>query len=198
MSFFNKIKWVLGVLMVFGIIAATNLIDKNNFVRVKQSVETIYEDRLLAKGYIFEMLKEIHKKEIAVVSGDSSFFKLQNESVNLKLSDLSDRFGKTRLTEKEAEVLADLEKNLEDLMKREKEFIEKDYTEPIILLESLEIIEEDLNILSSIQLEEGKKELRISKKAVENVELFTQIEIYVLIVMAVIIQIIVMYNPRRR
>ena len=54
MTFFNKIKWTLGILMVFVLIVTTNLIDRNNFVRVKDSVVSIYEDRLVAKNLILE------------------------------------------------------------------------------------------------------------------------------------------------
>ena len=63
MGFYNKLKWILGILMVFVLIIATNLIDKNNFVRVRDSVVTIYEDRLVANDLIFEMLKSVQEKE---------------------------------------------------------------------------------------------------------------------------------------
>lgn len=39
--------------------------------------------------------------------------------------------------------------------------------------------------------------MSISKKAIDSVELFTQIEIYLLIFLAIVIQIIVMYNPKK-
>jgi len=57
MRFYNKVKWVLGILIVFILILATNLIDRNNFIRVKDSVVTIYEDRLIASDLVFEMFK---------------------------------------------------------------------------------------------------------------------------------------------
>lgn len=74
MTFYNKIKWVLGILMIFILILSTNLIDRNNFIRVEDSVVTIYEDRIIANDLIFDISKSIHEKEIAIVSSDSSFF----------------------------------------------------------------------------------------------------------------------------
>ncbi len=74
MTFYNKIKWVLGILMVFILILCTNLIDRNNFIRVKNSVVTIYNDRIIASDLIFEMSKLFHEKEIAVILLDSVFF----------------------------------------------------------------------------------------------------------------------------
>ena len=65
MTFFTKIKWVLSVLLVFFLILATNLIDKDNFRRVKNSIVTIYEDRLVANDLIFELSQLVHQKELA-------------------------------------------------------------------------------------------------------------------------------------
>ena len=62
MNFFNKIKWILGILIVFVLIITTNLIDRNNFVRVRDSVVTIYEDRLIVKGIIYDISKTIQEK----------------------------------------------------------------------------------------------------------------------------------------
>lgn len=64
MGIYNKIKWVLGIFMVFFLIVATNLIDRDNFIRVNNSVQTIYEDRLVAQGLIFEFSTLIQEKEI--------------------------------------------------------------------------------------------------------------------------------------
>ena len=58
-------------------------------------------------------------------------------------------------------------------------------------------IKKNLEDLSKIQLLEGSKQMSISKKAIDSVELFTQIEIYLLIFLAIVIQIIVMYNPKK-
>jgi hypothetical protein len=45
-------------------------------------------------------------------------------------------------------------------------------------------------------LEEGSRQLKISRRAIDTIELFTQIEIYILIFLAIIVQIIVMYKPK--
>lgn len=39
--------------------------------------------------------------------------------------------------------------------------------------------------------------MSISKKAIDTVELFTQLEIYILIFLAIVIQIIVIYQPKK-
>ena len=62
MSILNKAKWIIGILLVVGLIIATNLIDKKNFEQIRNSVVTIYEDRLLAKEIIFEISALVHEK----------------------------------------------------------------------------------------------------------------------------------------
>ncbi|PKP42222.1 MAG: chemotaxis protein, partial [Bacteroidetes bacterium HGW-Bacteroidetes-12] len=44
----------------------------------------------------------------------------------------------------------------------------------------------------------GSRQMSISKRALDTVELFTQIEIYVLVFLAIVIQIIVMYKPKEK
>ncbi|MAY82770.1 MAG: chemotaxis protein [Flavobacteriales bacterium] len=198
MSFFNKVKWILGILMVFGVIAATNLIDKDSYLRMKESVENIYEDRLMAKSYIFDIIVEVNEKEVAVAKGDTAFFSTKNESVSLKIKDLVDRFSQTELTQKEEKVLRDFEDHLEELEGFERAYQKNGYADDKAVIKQLELINQDLRILSSIQLEEGERQLNISRKAIEDVELFTKIEIYVLIALAIMVQIIVMWNPKSR
>jgi hypothetical protein len=50
--------------MIFILIITTNLIDKSNFTRVKDSVVAIYEDRLIANDLIFEISNSIGQKEV--------------------------------------------------------------------------------------------------------------------------------------
>jgi hypothetical protein len=47
--------------MIFILIITTNLIDKSNFTRVKDSVVAIYEDRLIANNLIFEISNSIRQ-----------------------------------------------------------------------------------------------------------------------------------------
>lgn len=47
-------------------------------------------------------------------------------------------------------------------------------------------------------MKEGKRQMSISKKAADKLELFTQIEIYLLAFLAIVIQIIIMYQPKEK
>ncbi|WP_111307492.1 MCP four helix bundle domain-containing protein [Confluentibacter sediminis] len=198
MAFYNKLKWILGILMVFVLIIATNLIDKANFVRVRDSVVTIYEDRLIANDLIFEMLKAIQQKELAVSLSDSTFFKIQNVKVNDHLQSLVSRFEKTKLTPEETKVFNDFKRNVQSLLDSEKQLVHSNYSNNNQVDAHLESLKTNLDDLSKIQLNEGSRQMSISKQALETVELFTQIEIYILVFLAIVIQIIVMYNPKEK
>lgn len=196
MTLFNKFKWILGISMIFLLIIATNLIDKNNFARVRDSVSTIYEDRIVANDIIFEISNAIHKKEIAIVLSDAVFFNRINIDINKTIEDNISKYSNTKLTRKEAILFSDLKNYLEVLKNEEKKYIDSNFTDNEFLINSISLITENLFSLSKIQLEEGKRQMSISQKALAKVDLFTQIEIYFLIFLAIIIQIIVMYEKK--
>ena len=196
MAFYDKLKWVLGILMIFVLIISTNLIDKNNFIRVRDSVVTIYEDRLIANDLIFDMLKSLQKKELAVKLEDSTFFKSQNSKINTNLQSLVSGYEETKLTSEEARVFNDLKNNIQSLLDSENQFVNSDYIDNSKVASTIESLKTNLSDLSKIQLNEGRRQMSISKRALESVELFTQIEIYILVLLAIVIQIIVMYKPK--
>ncbi|WP_047546038.1 MCP four helix bundle domain-containing protein [Psychroserpens sp. Hel_I_66] len=196
MAFYNKIKWILGILIIFILIIATNLIDKNNFVRVRDSVVTIYEDRLIAKGLLFEMLKSVQRKELAISLSDTTFYNTENSKVNENIQSLVSRFEQTKLTKAEAKVFNDLKINVQSLLDSESQLLISDYNNNSQVLNQITNLKTNLNDLSKIQLSEGSRQMSISKRALDTVELFTQIEIYILVFLAIIIQVIVMYKPK--
>lgn len=196
MKFYNKIKWVLGITLIFGLVLTTNLIDRNNFVQVKDSVISIYEDRLVAKQYIYEISKLIHKKELAILKNDTTSFEKNFKNINQKIKSSLSNYEKTKLTTEEAQVFQDLKDDLKTLGNVETKFLNNEFENNSEILNLLKSITETLDTLSQIQLTEGSRQMNITKRAVEDVELFTQLEIYFLIFLAVLIQIIVLYNPK--
>ncbi|ARN77436.1 hypothetical protein BST97_05240 [Nonlabens spongiae] len=195
MKTYNKIKWLLGISMVFVLIVTTNLIDRNNFIQVKDSVTSLYEDRLVAKNIIYDMSVSIHDLELAIVT-DSSF-QADNKIKTTKdhLENLIVRFETTKLTKEEEKVFKKFKQGVQDLSAKSaagsRESIDS------TLLQSSQLLKQKLNDLAEIQLAEGGVQMGITKKAVETVELFTSIEIYVLIFLAIVIQIIILYDPKR-
>lgn len=197
MTFFDKIKWTLGILMVFALIVFTNLIDKNNFIRVKDSVVSIYEDRLVVNDLIFEMSKLVQEKEMAIVLSNTEFYTKKNSNIDKKMQGFIEQYEATKLTVEERNVFNDFKDNIQFLSKTEASILENDFKEKETHLTLIFEIKDNLYDLTKIQLNEGRRQMAISQKAIDKVELFTQIEIYILIFLAIVVQIIVLYNPKK-
>ena len=198
MSFLNKVKWFIGIFIVFVIVVATNLIDRKNFTRVNDAVVSIYEDRLVAKELIFDMLQGVHRKEIAAATNDVVFFENSSKNLSEKIKDFIVAFENTKLTAEEINALRKLKSNLDQLIKDETFFINSKFVENERYLKSIDNVKINLNDLSNIQMVEGKRQMDISQKAINMIELFTHLEIYFLIFLAIVVQFIVMYNPKKK
>jgi len=77
MNTFNKFKWFIAIAVVFLLILATNLADKNYFKQVENSVDNIYSERLLAKELLFDVSRKFHKKELAYALNDTTYLQTQ-------------------------------------------------------------------------------------------------------------------------
>lgn len=198
MTFYNKVKWVLGILMIFVLIITTNLIDRNNFITVRDSVQTIYEDRLVVKELIFEISNSIKEKELALAKSDSVFFIERNSQINGDIESAILQYEETKLTVEEKKVFDEFKNNFESLKRFENAFISSGFETSTPVSVQITGINKNLSDLSKIQMNEGRRQMAISKKAIDTVELFTQMEIYLLIFLAIVIQIIVIYNPKEK
>lgn len=197
MTVISKVKWVLGILMVFVLIVATNLIDRDNFRRINDSVVAIYEDRLVVKNLVFEISLLIQEKEMAHALADAEFFSKRNKAIDEEIEGLIARYLHTKLTDNEARIFDDLQTNLTLLKEYEVATTTDSKTDLIAVKSQILKVKGNLYELSQIQLEEGRRQLLISQEAAATVELFTRLEIYFLIVLAVLVQIIVIYKPQQ-
>jgi len=186
--FSNKLKWILGISMVFLLIIATNYVDRSNFRRVKNSIETIYEDRLVAQDLVFKMSRIVKEKELRFSKTDSI---PEGNRENQEMDELLAQFHETRLTPGEATCREKFERDVGTIVRMEQSG--GDYQGYRHLLDDLN---ENIMSLSKVQMDEGKRQLFEGEKALRSVDLLTTIEVYVLVFLAILIQIIVIYNPR--
>lgn len=193
MIILNKLKWVAGVLLIFLIVLTTNLIDKDNFTKLRNSVISIYEDRVVASDIIFDIAILMQEKEIAIATSDSSFMGGKNAEYNQKIQDLISRYEQTKLTSREQEVLIRLKDNFDQTIKLEQDLA--DQPDKTALFQRIDAVVHNLYNLSKIQLKEGERQMLMSNKTMETIDLFTKVEIIFLILMAVIIQVIILYKP---
>lgn len=198
MNIYKKLKWFSAVLGVFLIILATNLIDKRSFLKVEEAVEKMYNERLLAKQLLQGVSIKFHEKELAYALNDSSYLQTQNDAVNSEISELLQMFDKAEVARNEKIILLDLNKNYTNLIKLESN------TELIGMLYSSECadifsaINSNIKDLSLAQTKGAKSQKLHASAAVNTVKLFSKIETYLLIFLAVFLVIIILYTPSKR
>ena len=131
---------------------------------------------------------------MALAKLDSTFYLGRNKQVNDDIEKAINTFEGTKLTKKEAKVFNDFKNNLAVLIESENStpFEKSSYNSKILN------VKENLYALSEIQMNEGKRQMSISKRAIDSIELFTQLEIYVLIFLGVVVQVIVIYKPKEK
>lgn len=194
MRFFDKIKWVASILLVFFIVLITNIIDRDNFNRLSYSVTTLYEDRIVVSDILFEMAMLTKEKQIALLTSDTAFFKTKNNHHAEALDLLMERYGRTKLTETERRVFSQLQEELKSLKVKEQSPNDLFDGEALKSLENINLYLQDL---SKIQLQEAKRQVFVSDRAKDTINFFTQAEIIFLIIMAVLVQVILLYKTKK-
>ncbi|MGB3799904.1 MAG: hypothetical protein WA952_08800, partial [Lewinella sp.] len=187
-------KWVLGILVVFLLVLATNLIDRQNFQDVRESIEAMYADRLIAQNLLFRMSKVIHEKELAYADLDPAALAIRLSDQEGDMSTALDRFAATRLTEQERFEFDRLQENLGRLASLENALIDGE-VERKTVKQALLGVRQSLDDLSAIQVQEGRQQLLLGQRAINSSDLFAQLEIGALVVLALAIQVIILYSP---
>lgn len=194
MTFFNKLKWIIGVLVIFVLILGTNLTDRSNFIRVKSSLISIYEDRLVASEILYNLSDELHHIKSTLLIPDSSIESNGIKDRINKLDSLIIKFDETRLVRSENELFTSFQLKMNEI---DQEIDQKDFTEKDIIIEQIDKSLIDVKKLNDIQISEGNKQLKKGERAVESIEFFTSLEIYMMIALSILILAIIIYQPKK-
>ena len=186
-----KIKWIAGVALVAALVITTNLSDANNFARVKESLVTVYEDRVLAYDILFELNQHVHEQRLALATG-AEVDAGEREAFIAETSALIDAYGATRLTYGERGAFSRLRQNVRDLQGA----AVTSETERAAYAAALDRVEADLVALAEIQVREGRNQVLEADRVSENYDLFTRMEIIVIVVLAIGILGVILYEPK--
>lgn len=192
--------WTIVLLSAMALILITGQTNKRNYEKVQNSIAEIYKDRLVVKGLIFDLVTDLHQKELALAKQDSAFFMNQNQKVNQRILENIKTFEATKLTQLEEETLRNFSVRVTALINSELKtnFAEANtFTSEAIspLKEQINDLHLNLKTLSKIQLEEGKRKLDKSGDAVESMHFFEKIENYFLIIFGILIFAIIFIFP---
>jgi len=198
MKVLKKVKWFLAISGVFLIILATNLIDQKNFLRVEESVENIYNERLLAKELLLNVSIQFHKKELAYALNDTTYLQSKNDVVNTEIAKSLQMFDRAGATKQERYILDDLNENHAKLIHLESNAQLKGILYSSDCVEIFSAINTNISDLAAEQMKEGKNQKRFASNAVNSIKLFSKIETYMLIFFALILLLIILYNPKKK
>lgn len=198
MNIYRKLKWFAAVLGVFLIILATNLIDKRSFLKVEEAVEKMYNERLLVKELLQRVSINFHEKELAYALNDSVYLASRNDAVNAEVNELLEDFDKAEIPRKEKIILVDLRKNHSNLIKLESSLEQNELLYNSECAEIFSAINSNIKELTAAQIEGAETQKMHASAAVDTVKLFSKIETYLLIFLALFLVAIILYTPKKR
>lgn len=196
MRVWNKIKWIAGLLLIFILVLATNLIDRDNFKRLEKAIEAIYEEVLYAKDKTMDLSHLIYEKELAYALNDSVYHKVKSEAANQRISTLLEDCSTVMNSERQKNVFGELQKNCDHLFEQESQLDYKSRSGNVEIIAQLETIKSNILDLTELHLQEGSKQKHRSKSAMDSTNLYTRMEIWVLVILASIILFLIIYTPK--
>ena len=189
----QKFNLAFALLTIFILVLATNLIDKRHFNTAQEVITTVYEDRIVAQHYIYQMNSVIHEKKVNFLINNTNGFVKKD----VLLKGLIDKFGLTQLTVEEKRRFESLRKHISLLERKTNEKINFTFSEKSTVLSILDDIEVDLNQLANIQVSEGKRRISIAQKSLDTTNLLSNIELGFLIVLGIAIQFVLFYRVKK-
>ena len=181
----NKVMASVALLSLCVLVLVSNYIDRNHTENVKNAISTLYEDRLIAEGYILKMTTYLYQIKSVVNSESSTINK--NKSINKLLFDIketSNAYHQTKFTE--------LEKT-----KAEKLLITLQELDPIHLKNNqLELQTADqalvlLSELAAIQLAESKQIMHHAEKLYLTGKTSSQFVFTLIVIILIVLQALV-------
>ncbi|WP_162417746.1 MCP four helix bundle domain-containing protein [Cyclobacterium roseum] len=182
----NKRKLSLLLLAVVGVVLLNHFQERSNADKMRTAMAAIYQDRLLVEGYIYDISLNLSEMRAALQEEKP---KQQHPALakNLEqINRLTGLFQETELTTAEEQHLRHLVGTVEKIGSLLTEDVSK-----LKMEAQLATAMDELQKLSSIQLEEGEQILSQSEKIFHSGERFAQLEIVALILILVLVQTLI-------
>lgn len=181
----------LALIMIFG----SNRLNQRYYTEVKNTVNSVYQDRVVVQGYIFELNNIFHRKEISLLRQEPI-----SNSDSARIEMLLVDFGNTELTEKESRLLKDLSSQvhllheiggkIEELDSPASKDSQQEYNE------LLNNIEQTLVGLADVQLDQSSRLNIFSRDILDTINVLSNIEIAFMILMGIIILALIFYPSK--
>lgn len=172
----------------FLLILLANLIDYKYISNVRHNVNSVYEDRVVAQDYIYQLSNLFYQKQLSIGENRSDlYWNRQNDSIDRLLL----RFSETELTRSEAGFFFDLQKNHGELMSLETVLSNEPKGSTLAIWKDirreLREIRKNLDDLEGIQFKEGRQMTQLSNQSLGMNAFLSKLELAFLIVNGAVI-----------
>ncbi len=196
-----KIKAAVALISIFLILFAINVMYKNHFSELKGFYTSVYEDRLMAEHYLFQLSSLLQEKK-KLVDETTELNSSDYHALDDAVAEVLERYELTKLTNTEAMYFASMKENLQALKSMEIYTMYANEAEQEIvrerISETLAEIDLELVTLADIQITEAQGLIRDSDNIVSNSNLTSRLEIGLLIFVGLILQVMIStYQPDR-
>ena len=191
--------FVLGA--VFLLLIFSNFVQNRDFKQLDRNFAAIYEDRLLAEGYLFRLSTRMHQesnllKEAALSGKAPSASGTTIASLDTEIFSLLSDYEKTRLTKAEETLFLQLRQKMNELQSGKQNYYaaaenEQRGKQAVLMQRDMELALSILSDLSEIQITEGKKLKENTNVVFLGNKASMQLETVVLILLGLLIQAIV-------
>jgi len=201
----RKLKVAIILTIIIVMIFGKNILERKNFNELGDTFVSFYEDRLVVESYIFSISEKLFRIKLLVnhCEFESDYSHVIDEISNYEIEILSlvKDFEKTKLTTLEEEFLTDFKRIIEENL-RISEYAMLYSEDSGINSKSvkeynayIERAVSDLEKLSQIQIDEGKKLAMNSDRVVNRSRIWAQFEVAALVILLVIIYLLI-YTSR--
>lgn len=195
----QKVKTLAGFVVVFLLVFATSKMDKQHFNIVQESFSKVYNEKLVAKDYIYRMSRLIQEKKTALNELQGSDPN-QTYSFRDSLNILTRMYTETVLDRQETRSFESLKSKYEEVISLEATLknTEEDAEKEAVLGQinaKINEIEIDLDQLAVTQVAEIKREAEMSARIIDQNDMIYKLEIGALVVIGIIIQLLIFVKP---
>ncbi len=200
----KKVRALIIISLLLLLIYAKNLIERSSFKQISRAFSEVYDDRLVVKGYIFDISEKLFMIQELIDHCTIDFdygniIKEISKNENEILAIIVE-FEKTKLTDQEAVFLNDFKKIIEtdlniksyDLLFTDSSGVNIDQVKRYDA--KITQARKDLESLSDIQLVEGEKLIGKAKSLINKSQIWAQFEVALLVLILVVLYLLLFKN----
>lgn len=182
----RRLKFFLVLGISFLLILIANLIDYNYILNVRHNVNSVYQDRVVAQDYIYQLNNLFHQKQLSLTENTPSVY---SESQNDSIDRLLASFAETELTPNESNFFVALQKNYVELVSLENVLSAQNTAHAVRedIKRELHEIKRNLDDLEGVQFTEGGQMTQLSNRSLGMNAFLSKLELAFLIVNGAVI-----------